>query len=252
MTIRAGLVATLVLLTASVQARADRPADPLSEPASGAATTTPPAATPSPTDEPKLIKSSHSGSTHAEIVDELSHKHQFGLSMQLSTGLRSTFTYNDTDYCGSTDSQSATGNAQVCLTRAPVALDFAGSYGLTDYRELIAEFRVALESDFGTTAGATASGPHVLRLAPGMRFFFKESKSLKMFTTAQVVFDFTGYQDNSGNSRGTDFGVRNINGLWFDGSRTWGIYGFFGETALLRRWMEVDLEVGIGVQIRLP
>ena len=249
MTTRAGFVATLALLTASVQARADRPAEPPSDPTPAAAT---PAATPTPGDEPKLIKSNHTTPTRAPIVDELSHKHQFGLSLQLSTGLRSTFTYNDTDYCGSTDAQSATGNAQVCLTRAPVALDFVGSYGITDYREVITEFRVALESDFGTTAGATASGPHVLRLSPGMRFFFKESKSLKMFTTAQAVFDFTGYQDNSGNSRGTDFGVRNVNGLWFDGGRNWGVYGFFGETALLRRWIEIDLEVGLGVQLRLP
>ena len=30
------------------------------------------------------------------------------------------------------------------------------------------------------------------------------------------MIDFAGYDDTSGEGRGTDFGIRNMNGLWFD------------------------------------
>ena len=64
------------------------------------------------------------------------------------------------------------------------------------------------------------------------------------------MFDFAGYTDSSGNGRGFDFGVRNMSGLWLDLERGYGFYVYAGPTLMFKRWLEADLEVGLGVQAR--
>ena len=80
----------------------------------------------------------------------------------------------------------------------------------------------------------------------GARFFFSDAKTSKLFTTTQLVLDFSGYEDAGGASRGTDVGVRNMNGLWFDLDRAYGFYAYIGETATFSRWLRFELEAGVG------
>ncbi|MEJ7604170.1 MAG: hypothetical protein WKG01_40270, partial [Kofleriaceae bacterium] len=115
--------------------------------------------------------------------------------------------------------------------------------------DAILELRVGLEADFGATPTAQ-EGPRVFHVSPGARFFFSEGGNSKLFTTAQVVIDASGYKDAAGDGRGTDLGVRNLSGLWFDLDRGYGFYVFIGETATFTRWMRFELEAGIGVQGR--
>ena len=95
-----------------------------------------------------------------------------------------------------------------------------------------------------------ADGPRMFHVSPGVRFFFNDSKMMKLFTTAQAVFDFAGYEDNVGMSRGADLGVRNLSGLWFDLDSAYGIYAYVGETATFGRWLRFELEAGLGIQGR--
>ena len=50
----------------------------------------------------------------------------------------------------------------------------------------------------------------------------------------------------------SDYGVRNANGLMYDPIRNVGFYFQFGETIGLARWFRIDLDVGLGAQIRFP
>jgi hypothetical protein len=178
------------------------------------------------------------------------HKGQIGISARFGLGLRGIATYDNAIYCGKLDAQAKTGLAPVCTGRSPYRLDLEAAYGVAEHVELLAELRLGLERDFGGTPGA--DGPRPLHLSPGARFFFSESTHTKMFVTAQVVFDFTGYKDAGGNGRGMDFGVRSMEGLWIDLHRTYGFYLYIGETAEFARWLAGEFEGGIGFQGRYP
>ena len=186
---------------------------------------------------------------HAEEPSAASHHKQFQLSARLAFGLRGIVTY-DEEYCGDTDTSRPSGFARVCTGRSPQAIDLEFGYGIKRSIDLTLELRLGIEQDFGNTPGSDG-GPRPLHLSPGARFFFSDSR-VKFFTTAQLVIDFAGYEDPAGEALGTDFGVRNMTGLWFDLARSYGFYVFVGETATVARWLRFELEAGVGIQGRYP
>jgi hypothetical protein len=190
------------------------------------------------------------GSAWAEEPAGFSHKSQFQVSARLAFGLRGIATYEDTTYCGETDTMRPSGFAAVCTGRAPLALDFELGYGVKRAIDLFLELRIGIESDFG--ANASSDGPHAFHLSPGARFFFREEGRLKLFTTAQLVFDFSGYENAAGESLGTDVGVRNMSGIWIDLTRSYGFYVFGSPTVTFVRWLRFELEAGAGFQFRYP
>jgi len=198
-------------------------------------------------DEPGLIGGAAVAAAMA--TDPRDHHRQFGLALSLPFGLRAIQTW-DGEYCGGTNEETG-GNAPACVGRAPQALDVTVSYGVRPLIEAILELRVGLEGDVGPTSSST-DGPHVFHLAPGARLFYSDARTSKLFSTAQAVFDFTGHEDVTGESLGTDLGVRNVNGIWFDRDASWGWYLFFGETLSFTRWLRFELEGGAGIQGRLP
>ncbi|MBL9016146.1 MAG: hypothetical protein JNL83_18305 [Myxococcales bacterium] len=180
-----------------------------------------------------------------------SHQGMFMASLRLGVGLRAIIPYDKTDFCGEADSSTSTGNAPVCSGRAPFSFDLELGYGLSRRIDLFAEVRLGIEADFAPTALTTSKdGPHPLHISPGARFFFSDAKSTKLFTTAQIVLDFTGYEDAAGNRRGTDFGLKNLSGIWLDLDQGYGFYAYLGETATFSRWWMFELDVGVGVQAR--
>ncbi len=179
-----------------------------------------------------------------------SHKGQIQASLRLSLGMRAIVAYDDADYCGETDSMSGTGNKAVCTGRVPFSFDLEVGYGIARKIDLIAEFRIGIEEDFTATLTGAGDGPRMFHFSPGARFFFSDAKTMKLFTTAQLVFDFAGYKDQAGQDRGADFGVRNLNGPWLDLDRAYGFYAYVGETATFGRWLLTQLEIGAGVSAR--
>lgn len=197
-------------------------------------------------DNPGLITPQHR-STVPTMKE--GHLGQFGLGLQLAVGMRAINTYQDTTYCG-TVGDNGNANQAYCLARTPMTFDFELTYGVRPALEALLEVRIGVERDFGTSPGS--DGPHVHQFAPGARFFFAESGRAKFFSTAQVVFDTSSYQDASGSDRGFDLGVRNVNGFWIDMKRSYGFYVFFGEEAGFKRWLSASLEAGLGIQGRYP
>jgi hypothetical protein len=100
--------------------------------------------------------------------------------------------------------------------------------------DVFLELRIGLESDFGSTATAMDAA-RVFHLSPGGRFFFGDSGTLKLFTTAQLVIDASGYKDVTGTGLGTDFGLRNM------GRATSRVGTAVGETATFARWLRFEL-----------
>jgi hypothetical protein len=188
---------------------------------------------------------------HHVLDTGYSHYGQLGVSLRGADGLRGIATYHSTDYCGTTSTDSDNGLSPLCVTRSPFALELEVAYGAGHHLDVLAEIKFGLEHDFGSAPSIT-DGPRPFLLAPGIRYYFSESHSSKLFTTAQAVFDFTGYQDVNGTSRGTDFGVRNLNGVWFDVHPKFGFYIFAGETLTISRWLDFELEAGVGFQARYP
>ena len=164
-----------------------------------------------PGTEPRLIQPTRLGP--GDDLPRQGHSGQGGLALSLPIGLRTIAPF-DSEYCGKSSTETGSGNAAVCVDRAPVAIDLALSYGLGDKLELLVELRLGLESDFSSLPGR--SGPKLLRLSPGARLFYSKAGPGSLFSTAQIVFDFTGHEAPSGRPLGNDFGVRNANGLWFD------------------------------------
>ncbi len=177
------------------------------------------------------------------------HHKQFQISARLPFALRGIATY-DEDYCGDTDTSRPTGLARVCTGRSPQSIDFELGYGIKPKVDLLLELRLGIEQDFGPTP-ASDDGPHVIHLSPGGRFFFSKDR-MKFFTTAQLVIDWTGYENTAGKKLGTDFGVRNVTGLWIDFTRSYGLHVYVGETATFARWLRFELEAGVGIQGRYP
>jgi hypothetical protein len=198
--------------------------------------------------EPKLLPTQANPAPAAPATG-YSHKGQILVSLRAALGLRAIVSYDKGDYCGATDNATSSGNAPVCTGRAPFAFDLELGYGVAQRIDAFVEVRLGLEPDFAASPGQK-DGPRMLHVSPGARFFFSDSKTSKLFTTAQLVFDFAGYKDLGGASRGKDFGVRNMNGLWLDLDRAKGFYAYVGETATFSRWIRFELEIGLGFSAR--
>ena len=202
---------------------------------------TPDSPAPEPGATPRLITPITAGEAG------FSHEGKVGISARLGVGLRAIATYDEKAYCGSVDSTVTSGNAPVCLGRAPLAFGLEVSYGLTRRVDLLAELELGLEQDFASTP-STNDGPHLVWLSPGARFWFSEAAKTSLFVTAQALLDVSGYKGVSG----ADVGVRSLQGYWYDISKSFGLYIYVSENATFARWIDLELDVGIGFQGRYP
>ena len=179
------------------------------------------------------------------------HQGQVGVGLSLVTGYRFITTWDSEHYCGDRASPAdGGGNAAYCFSRTPAALDVSLSYGLTTSIELMLDIRLGLERDFGSTAGA--AGPRLRHYAPGVRFFLAGRGQVNYFSTAQLAIDATGYTDPGGDDLGLDVRLRNANGLQIDFHDAYGVYVYFAEEVAFRRWLELGIEGGVGLQGRYP
>jgi hypothetical protein len=170
------------------------------------------------------------------------HYLQTGLSVMPGTGYRLIVPYKEGQFCGDS---SGMGNKRVCAHSVPFFLDFQLSFGVAKRADLIADLRFGLQSDAAATKGSRQ-----FALAPGLRFWLDQDVAIKFYTTLQFVFDYGDF--TSTGVRNSDYGVRNANGLMYDPIRNVGLYVQFGETIGLARWFRIDLDVGLGVQVRFP
>jgi hypothetical protein len=174
---------------------------------------------------------------------ESNHKYQTGLSIMPGSGYRLIVPYKDGQNCGDS---SGIQSKRVCAHSVPFFLDFQLSFGVAARADIIADIRFGLQSD------PAVPGNHQFALAPGLRFWLDQDVALKFYTTLQFMFDYTDYSGSGQGISSSDYGVRNANGLMYDPIRNVGFYVQFGETIGFARWFRIDLDVGLGAQIRFP
>jgi hypothetical protein len=167
---------------------------------------------------------------------------QTGLSLMPGTGYRLIVRYTEHQYCGDS---SGIGDKPVCAHRLPTFLDLQFSFGAMDRMDVILDYRFGLEEDPAVLGG------YQFAMAPGLRFWLDRERLAKFYTTLQFVYDHTDFA-GSPDVPSHDFGLRNANGFMFDRIRHVGVFFQFGETIGLRRWFRIDVEIGLGVQVRLP
>ena len=181
------------------------------------------------------------------------HRGQFGLHVQLGTGYRVLFPYEEMPrvYCGQSEDDGDP--RKVCTGRSPFFVELGLSYGITSGLEVIADMRFGLETDFRRPTGGDA--PRALVLAPGIKVYIDDEGSTKFFSTLQAAFDFTSFDSafaGTSDTSGTDIGVRNVNGVLIDLHRAFGVYFHFGETIGFARWLRFEMDAGLGIQGRYP
>lgn len=167
------------------------------------------------------------------------HARQFGLSLLPGSGYRIIVPYKEEVMCGD---RSGNASRHVCTHAVPFFLEVQPSFGIFARLDFIADLRFSLQREPGT------HDSHGFAFAPGFRFWLDQDVALKFFTTAQVVYD---YVDRIAVSS-SDFALRNANGLMYDPIRNLGIYVQLGWTMGLVRWFRMELDAGLGVQVRYP
>lgn len=167
---------------------------------------------------------------------ELSHKFQFGLAIMPGFGYRLIVPYEDNASCGEV-------GKRVCSSSLPVFLDLQPSFGFAHHWDLVVDLRFGLGKDF--------TGTHQFAMAPGFRYWVSPHDNMKFFATIQVAYDVT-TQNNAALKRNNDWALRNSNGFMYEVMRNMGLYVQFGETLGFVRWLRFEIDVGLGVQARLP
>lgn len=171
----------------------------------------------------------------------LDHRHQLGISLMPGIGYRMIARYEEGQVC--LDS-SRDDSKWVCTNDVPPFLDLQFAYGATPRMDVLADLRVGLDLDDAIGVGRQ------LAIAPGVRLWLDRDVRLKFFTTLQFLYDAT----KQGQARvpNSDFGLRNANGLMYDAVRNLGFYVQFGENLGVVRWFRIEVDVGIGMQVRIP
>jgi hypothetical protein len=167
------------------------------------------------------------------------HARQFGLSVLPGSGYRIIVPYKEDVKCG-----DASGNASrhVCTHSLPFFLEMQLSFGIFARLDFFTDFRFGLQKDPVTL------NSHQFAFSPGFRFWLDQDVALKFYTTAQVVYDYVDYLGVSS----SDFAIRNANGLMYDPIKNLGIYVQLGWTMGMVRWFRMELDGGLGSQVRYP
>jgi hypothetical protein len=166
----------------------------------------------------------------------LNHDMQFGIAVFSGSGYRGIFPYQENIYCGQL-------GKRVCATRVPVYLDVQPSFGFAQHWDVLVDLRFGLEQD-------VVSETHDLSVAAGFRYWVDPDLPAKFYATLQGSLDATAEHVDA--LKKTDVAFRNANGFMFEVMRNLGFFAQFGETIGFVRWLELEIDLSLGVQARLP
>jgi hypothetical protein len=166
---------------------------------------------------------------------DLDHKLQFGFAIMPGLGYRTIFPYQENVGCGQT-------GKRVCSGRLPFFIDLQPSFGFAVHWDLLVDLRFGIEQDF--------TGTRQFAVAPGFRYWVDPELPVKFFATIQAAYDTTAQRNDL--KHNNDLAFRNSNGMMFEVLRNFGIYFQAGETIGLVRWLRFEIDLGVGIQARVP
>jgi len=232
------LMAAVSLVTllggGAVAQAAGPPAAPT--PAAGAAASPAPEAAPAPPPAPAADAAPPAKVFPLLRRPDLDHKLQFGFALLPGIGYRAIFPYQENVGCGQTDKR-------VCSGRLPFFIDVQPSFGFAIHWDVLVDLRFGIEQDFTQT--------RQFAVAPGFRYWVDPELPVKFFTSLQVAYDVTA-QRNGLLKHNDDVAFRNSNGMMFEVLRNFAFFIQAGETIGFVRWLRFEIDLGVGVQARIP
>jgi hypothetical protein len=191
--------------------------------------------------------------------DKFGHGLQFGLRAGLVGGYRMIFRYDKSPFCRTPEPQKGDKDQQkFCGNGAPLAMDVALSFALLDFVEPYVWGRFGLAGESSTnTKALTAFGV-------GARIYTMSDSKLKIFVEPAIGFETEGGAGNTAwafknsNPPGQlpeykqDFLFHLAAGPQYDFARAFGVYAHAGLTTGVIRYIHTELELSLGVQLRVP
>jgi hypothetical protein len=191
--------------------------------------------------------------------DQFGHGFQFGLRAGLVGGYRMIFRYDKSPFCRTPEPQKSDKDQQkFCGNGAPLAMDVALSFALLDFVEPYVWGRFGLAGESSTnTKSLTAFGV-------GARIYTMSDSKLKIFVEPAIGIETEGGAGNSAwafkntNPPGQspeykqDFLFHLAAGPQYDFARAFGVYAHAGLTTGVIRYIHTELELSLGVQLRVP
>ena len=169
------------------------------------------------------------------------HRLQTGLSITPGAGYRLIAPYKDNQRCGDRSGQT---EKRVCSGFVPFYTEFQLSFGVSSRLDFLMDLRFGIQTD------PTQAGRRQFVFAPGLRFWLDQEVATKFYSTLQFAYDYMNFVD-AGYAK-SDYGVRNVNGFMYDPIRNVGFFIQVGETIGFARWFRIDIDLGLGVQVRFP
>lgn len=192
------------------------------------------------------------GSEHAD--EQFGHGMQFGLRADIVGGYRMIFRYDKSPFCHTPKGVADKDEQKFCGNAAPVAMDVALSFGVLDFIEPYAWAR------FGLGGEASTNTEPLMAFGAGARIYTMSDSKFKIFVEPAVGMEVEGGAGNKqwAFDNGTtpdyksDFLFHLAVGPQYDFARAFGAYVNAGLTTGVLRYIHTELELSLGVQVRVP
>ncbi|HEY6081324.1 MAG TPA: hypothetical protein VIW29_21060, partial [Polyangiaceae bacterium] len=197
------------------------------------------------------------GAAEEEIF---AHGMQFGLRVGIVAGYRMVFRYDESPFCRQPDPEKADKDEQkLCGHWAPPALDLAVSFAPLDFIEPYVWAR------FGLSGEEQTNTKPLLAFGAGARIYTSNDSKFKVFVEPAVGAEVEAgegsedwqFTDEATGVRTspeykTDLLFHLAVGPQYDFARYVGMYVHGGLTTGVLRYIHTELELSLGVQVRVP
>jgi hypothetical protein len=190
-----------------------------------------------------------------EFADQaFGHGMQFGLRAGLVGGYRMVFRYDKSPYCRTPKMVADKDEQKFCGHVAPLAVDVALSFAIADFAEPYAWVR------FGLDGEAETNTESLLAFGAGARIYTMSDSKFKIFVEPGLGVEIEKgagnvdwrFDDQSSPEYKTDFLFHLAVGPQYDFAKAFGVYVAAGLTTGVIRYIHTGLEIGGGVQVRVP
>jgi hypothetical protein len=186
--------------------------------------------------------------------EKFGHRFQFGLRTGIVGGYRMIFRYDKSPFCHTPKGIADKDEQKFCGNVAPMALDVAASFAVVDFAEPY------LWARFGLGGEASTNTQALKAFGVGARIYTMSDSKLKVFVEPAVGLEVEGgagnpqwaFDNGATPEYKKDVLFHLAVGPQYDFARAFGAYFNAGMTTGVLRYIHTELELSLGVQVRVP
>jgi hypothetical protein len=191
----------------------------------------------------------------SEPADEqFGHGMQFGLRADIVGGYRMIFRYDKSPFCHAPKGVVDKDEQKFCGNAAPMAMDVALSFAVVDFAEPYVWAR------FGFGGEASTNTEPVMAFGAGARIYTMSDSKFKIFVEPAIGMEVEGgagnkqwaFDNGATPDYKSDLLFHLAVGPQYDFARAFGAYVNAGMTTGVLRYIHTELELSLGVQVRVP